>query len=98
MGGHFFVDGYTMRVPRGTETPVSRRMDHCGVSWAGSTSSSSLRSRMQRRWPWGLSPETCIGKHGQVLAAALPGWWCSHCPLSLTPLHSLWECHNSAPQ
>lgn len=51
-----------VRAPRGTETPVSCSMEHCGVSWPGSILSSSLPSRMQRRQAWGLSPGTCIGK------------------------------------
>lgn len=49
--------------PKGTETPVSFRVEDCRVSCMDSTSSSSLPLRMQRRWPWDLSPGTCtMGK------------------------------------
>jgi len=89
-----------VRVPRGTETPASRRVEQCGVSWPGSTSFSSLPSRTQRRWPWGLSQGTRIGK--------LCMWESTSCcfarlvvqPSSSVPhpLHSLWEGHNPTPQ
>lgn len=45
--------------PKGTETPVSCRVEDCRVSWMDTTSSSSLPLRMQQRWPCGLSPGTC---------------------------------------
>lgn len=49
--------------PKGTETPVSCRLENCRVNLVDSTSSSSLPLRMQWRWPCGLSPGTCtMGK------------------------------------
>lgn len=100
MGEETHWHGWLHHVPalRGTETPVSCRMEHCRLSWAGSTSSSLLPEgcRGDRLGVCPQGPALANVICGQVLAAAFPDW-CSHCPLSLTPVCSLWECPNPAP-